>query len=236
MIIFYRISDAGYKKTKPNYITNENCLRNFCGVFQNSTNVIHVIADNVSAETKHMMDKYDKYIHGLEYVSIGHGAGTFNLALDRALKLSGDDIVYFVENDYIHRPEANRVLLEGFNTGAHYVTLYDHPDKYIDGINPFVHGRGEETKVYLSDSCHWKLTNSTTMTFATTLNTLREDQDILRSYIIGTYPHDFEMFCVLRAKGRLLVSSIPGYATHGETRWLAPLTDWSRIAKNEERK
>ena len=28
MKIIYRISDAGYNKVKPDYITNENCLKN----------------------------------------------------------------------------------------------------------------------------------------------------------------------------------------------------------------
>ncbi len=34
----------------------------------------------------------------IEYVSVGHGAGTFNLALDEALQLADDETVYFIEN------------------------------------------------------------------------------------------------------------------------------------------
>ena len=44
----------------------------------------------------------------LNYVSVGHGAGTFNLALDEALTLDDDEIVYFIENDYLHKPNSHK--------------------------------------------------------------------------------------------------------------------------------
>jgi hypothetical protein len=33
----------------------------------------------------------------------------------------------------------------------------------------------------------------------------------------------------LRANNKLLVTPIPGYATHGETAWLSPLINWEKI-------
>jgi len=33
----------------------------------------------------------------------------------------------------------------------------------------------------------------------------------------------------LRENNHILITPIPGYATHGETAWLSPLTDWSKI-------
>ena len=56
MVIIYRISDAGYNKVKPDYISNEACLANAVKHF-NSNNFI-VIADNVSEETYLMVCKY----------------------------------------------------------------------------------------------------------------------------------------------------------------------------------
>ena len=68
------------------------------------------------------------------------------------------------------------------------------------------------------------------MTFAAKVSTLKRVEPILRKHTTGSYPHDFDMFLELRAQNELLVSSIPAYSTHGETKWLAPLVDWSTVS------
>ena len=229
MKIIYRISDAGYNKVKPDYIDNEKCLANAVNVFKDAD--WSIIADNVSEETNNMIQKYKSRNH-INYVSVGHGAGTFNLALDEALNYNDNEIVYFIENDYLHKLESQKILEEGFNLGASFVSLYDHPDKYIDpdrGGNPYCRGGAEDTRVYLTDSCHWKITNSTTMTFATKVSTLKRTEEILRKHTDTTHPNDFNMFLELREKNELLITPIPGYSTHGETNWLSPLTNWKKI-------
>jgi hypothetical protein len=231
MKIIYRISDAGYNKVKPDYINNETCLKNFCNVFFNYIHDILIIADNCSNATIDMINKYIDPVN-IHKVSVGHGAGTFNLALDMALKGNDDEIVYFVENDYLHKLYADKIIQEGFDLGASFVSLYDHPDKYLDplrGGNPYCEGGAEDTRVYLSKSSHWKITNSTTMTFASNVSTLRRVEPTLRKWTTGSYPDDFKMFLELREQNELLITPIPGYSTHGETAWLAPLTNWSNI-------
>jgi hypothetical protein len=230
MKIIYRISDTGYNKIKPSYINNENCLKNATKAFNQAEWLI--IADNISKKTEEMILKYQSNILK---VNVGHGAGTFNLALNEALKYNDNEVIYFIENDYLHKPNSDKILLEGFGLGSDYISLYDCPDKYIDprsGGNPYCEGGAEDTRVYLSESCHWKMTNSTTMTFAAKVKILREDEEILRSFTSDTYPRDFEMFLALRDKGRTLITPIPGYSTHGETAWLSPLNNWNDICNN----
>jgi hypothetical protein len=230
MKIIYRISDSGYNKVKPNYINNENCLKNAVSVFKQAN--WWIIADNLSKSSTEMLEEY---IHPniTDHVSVGHGAGTFNLALDHALTLSDEEVVYFLENDYIHKPGSQKILEEGLELGASFISLYDHPDKYMDpsiGGNPFCEGGAEDTRVYLTKSCHWKITNSTTMTFASKVSTLKRVEPILRKWTQGSYPQDFKMFLELRENNELLVTPIPGYSTHGETAWLSPLTNWKEYA------
>lgn len=226
MHVIYRISEIGYPKNKPNYINNKNCFENALQIFNKAN--WYVIADNVSDETKEYLNSK---VETVKYVSVGHGAGTFNLALDVALNLPSSEIVYFLENDYLHKPGADKVLEDGIELGFDYVTAYDHPDKYLnpfEGGNPFCSGRAEDTRVYLGQYCHFKLTNSTTMTFASSVKTLKEDEEVLRKWTKDTHPYDFQMFMELKQVGRRLASSIPGYSTHGETEFLSPLTDWQK--------
>ena len=223
---YYRFSDAGYDKLKPLYVNNKNCLRNFVQHFGEEKTL--VFADNVSdVNWDQLLNSYP--ITKCERTSLGSSLG-FNNVLDLALKLPPEDAVYFVEGDYLHREGAERLLIEGLELGADYVTLYDHPDKYFDGGNPLIEGDGEITKVFLTKSGHWKLTNSTTMTFAATVKTLRKDELVLRKWTNSKHPHDFDMFMELGDMGRSLISPLPGYSTHGETKWLCPLVDWESVA------
>jgi len=233
MKIIYRISDTGYNKVKPSFINNESCLSNFCEVFKSYINDITIIADNISENTYSMITNLTPSSNIIK-TSIGHGAGTFNLALDKALTFEDDEIVYFVENDYLHKSLSPEIIKEGINLGASFVSLYDHPDKYIDpsiGGNPYCQGGAEDTRVYLTNSTHWKITNSTTMTFAAKVSTLKKVESILRKHTTGSYPDDFKIFLELREQSELLITPIPSYSTHGETAWLAPLVDWSNLTR-----
>lgn len=232
MLIIYRISEesAGYKKVKPNYINNENCLKNALRVFPPRIFKWLIIMDNISNNTYLKLE----YILGdctIKRVSIGNGAGTFNIALDEALK-SEEEYFYFIENDYVHLPNSPMIIQDAFELGADYVNLYDHPDKYLSasqGGNPYIEeDNSEVTKLYLGKYCHFKLNFSATMTFAATKKSLKRDEAILRKWTnIDGYPRDFDMFTELtKQNGQTMLCPIPGCATHGEVAWLAPLPQY----------
>lgn len=234
--IVYRISEAGYSKVKPSYIENRTCFLNACKVFPPSKYEWHVIADTVSDVTRELLESILPESK-IDYVNIANGPGyPFMKVLNYVLENYNDsDVVYFIENDYLHRMNSDKVLLEGTGLGADYVTLYDHPDKYMDpekGGNPYVEDRGEVSRVYLTDTCHWKLTNSTTGTFAAKVKTLKRDYDVINKYANNVHWSDFYMFTELLEKGVSLVSPLPGYSTHGESAWLTPLVDWEIESKN----
>ena len=76
------------------------------------------------------------------------------------------------------------------------------------------------------------MTSSTTMTFASTVRTLKQDEKILRSRTINHHPDDFNMFADLSDLGRSLVSPIPGFSTHGQSDFLSPLVNWEEVVNN----
>lgn len=190
-------------------ITKKDCFLNFIKVF--GTSDLTVIADNSKQDTVKFLKSYTSNIH---LSSLGNSK-SFMYALDMALHNNDDgDTVYLVEDDYLHLGGAEETILEGIQK-ADYVSLYDHPDKYMSpSLNPFVADGGESTKVILTASTHWKFTNSTTMTFAAKVKTLKEDYRFIEPCCNVERPLDFQIFCALLKIGRKLISPIPGQSTH----------------------
>jgi regulator of sigma D len=77
MNIVYRISDNGYSKEKPEYISNEKCLKNLCDVFSDYLSNIHILADKVTDDTFRMIEGCILPSQ-IERTDIGHGALVLN--------------------------------------------------------------------------------------------------------------------------------------------------------------
>ena len=231
--VFYRISDKGRRDGKPDYITLENCLNNFYEHFKNET--IIFIADNCEIETISMINNIVKDANIIE-TKLGNSQ-SFLFTLNTIINSNyhDDSIIYFVEDDYLHLENSVKVMKEGLEK-ADYVTLYDHSDKYgKNSVNPFVKDGGETTTVFKTDSRMWKLTNSTTMTFATKYKTLKEDYSTIIKYLNDKLPDDFYLFQdLINNKLRKLASPLPGLSTHGQNPWLAPLIEWDKVVKKDK--
>jgi hypothetical protein len=163
-----------------------------------------IIADNCNDETVELVKSKDV---PYEVTNLGN-AGSLLHTLKKALELPENELVYFVEDDYLHLPISPKLLEEGARR-AEYLTLYDHPDKYTRCYNG-----GEESKVIKTESRHWRFTISTCMTFATKVGILREDFEVWQKYTSESHPHDHLIFMDLKEKKRRLAVPIPGAACH----------------------
>ena len=231
MNIYYRLSNASYKKNRLLHATKEHCLDNFLSIFGKYN--INLIADNVTEPSLLEFIKSKQSANfKIEYTKLNN-AHAFRHSMRRACKeLKDSELVYFVEDDYLHLPNSDMLLLEGLEI-SNYCCGYDHIDKYINkenGGNPSIEGGGEITRVVLTKSSHWKLTNSTTCTWATKIKTLKEDMEIWEQATVNSYPQDYWAFTqLLETKSRSLITPIPGFSTHTELPWLSPLIDWSNV-------
>lgn len=258
--VIYRISDKGGNAGKdkiPN-ATKLHCLRNALEHFGREN--FHVIADNCSQEILRFLSS-----EGLDFEETHLGnSPSFKYAVSKvASSFNDSDIVYFLEDDYLHLPDSKQLLIEALEI-ADYATLYDHPDQYLcrisshGGAAPLNNRDLHSYRIFLTGHSHWREIPSTTMTFAVQVKTLREDIRILTNNPDSGTPDDFNMFLKLTKrsgiadafnvlprkrsaflilmnnfavfrKKRLLISCIPGRATHCETKWLSPLADWTKI-------
>lgn len=186
---------------------------------------LHILLDGTKDNHHTSLD--GSYV--VEYVG-GSDAASLHYCLNYIQKqnLKDDDVIYIVEDDYLHRPGWEKVLLEAFQTfDVDYVTLYDHPDKYFLPMYDDL-----QSKILHTKSCHWRTTPSTCNTYAAKWKTFKKHWETHIKYCLPENTHDgydHTKFLDLWDQGSNLISSIPGYATHCESPFLSPLFDWSKL-------
>jgi len=197
LFVYYRISDKGRPKEKLPNGDRFSCMQNAIKEF--GAESMHVIADNCSPQTLDFIRSFTEQGITMEETSLGN-SGSFMYMVDKIIQTNKpDDFIYLLEDDYLHLPNSKKVLLEGLEI-ADYVTLYDHPDKYIldkNGGNPFNYKQLQKTKLHLTKSSHWRECNSTTMTFSCKVQTLIDDYKTWEKYTKYSTPQDFNAFCEL---------------------------------------
>jgi hypothetical protein len=207
-------------KQRPDWWDKEKVFQNFKNTFNPETTNYTIIYDEHYGKIENTFLSQEKNTH---IINCGGEAKSFleTLKYLQTQTHNANDIIYFLEDDYVHRPNWNKILIEGFDLGADYVTLYDHGDKYMEFYSEF------RTKILHSKSSHWMATPSTTNTFAVKYSTLIKDLVAHTKYSTNTEPTlDHQKFLELSQKGRVLISSIPGYSTHCQQDLLSPCIDW----------
>jgi hypothetical protein len=204
-------SAASAHKKRPLGFSREACHHNLLNTLDSRANVTYFL--DTAREGDH-------FIKNVPHIAICEGteAGSFLRLLEyiERLDLHPDTIVYLLEDDYLHKEGWIDVLFEGFTLPVDYVTLYDHRDKYT-GYPKLT------SRLFVTESCHWRTTPSTTNTFATRFRTLKEDMAIHRKFSLNRkITADHDKFCCLERKGAMLVSSIPGWSTHAEPEFMSP--------------
>ena len=242
--VLYRAAPGANRKHRPDWFTKWLCLGSFLRAVQQlppgSCELAFFCDGMLPEEVESTMRRFgsvevlDRLGNSKSYLHV------LAKATDAALPAS--DGVYLVEDDYLHLPNALSTLsgtLEAAPSGS-YLTLYDHPDRYelSDDLRP--PGRAVE----LLGSRHWLRVESTNMTFATTVATLRLDRRAHWACARFTnYPHDRALWRTVQGLGgrrpvrwafgrRALFGALPSLATHCDDGMLAPTVDWASEAES----
>jgi hypothetical protein len=225
---FYSKLQEQPSRSRPSWWDKEKVFENFKRTLDPELINYTIIYDEHYGKIE---DTFLKDEEGLVKINEGGEAKSFLKTLEYVDSQNFDDntIIYFLEDDYVHRDNWTQVLIEGFDIKVNekdtvkYITLYDHGDKYSGMYSSLM------SRVLITENSHWRPVPSTTNTFATTFGNLKDDLDIHVKYSTDVEPsNDHIKFLELSQKGKYLASSIPGYSTHCHSEFLSPCIDWEK--------
>ncbi|NGX37183.1 MAG: hypothetical protein K1000chlam2_00336 [Chlamydiae bacterium] len=218
----YYSNASNHKKRDPAF-SHEKCYQNLMQTADfDKVNFTFLLDTHYVKNEPHFIHKQDQF--PVVEMDAGAEGKSFIALLDHVMqkKLSDETILYFVEDDYLHREGWVDILLEGFTLPkADYVTLFDHRDKY-EAYQDL------KSELFHTKSCHFRTTPSTTNTYAMRLKTLKKHLPIHRAFSEGRdISADHDKFLELGNQGATLLSSIPGWSTHAEPVFASPCINWS---------
>ncbi|HSW86041.1 MAG TPA: hypothetical protein VLG49_00920 [Rhabdochlamydiaceae bacterium] len=218
-------SSISQHKIRHRGFTKQLAFENFMHSVGKDAHATFILDTFYPSSEEHFVKKQDTY--PVIEIKEGTEGGSFIRTIDYVaqLDLHPETIIYFLEDDYVHRDGWIDILREGFSIpNIDYVTLYDHKDKYLPSYAEL------ESKIFHTASCHWRTTPSTTNTFAVKFKTLLQHLDVHKEFSLNRkITADHAKFCKLGELGATLISSIPGWSTHMEPEFASPCTDWQKM-------
>lgn len=230
-----KFSNLSANKSRPSFFSREKCFKNLVNTIGDDKRVkLHLLFDGDI--TGHFLSEYF-CLENLVMLKSGSGAKSFVDAVNYAVGIGKPgDIIYFLEDDYLHKYKWVDILLEGMTISpTAYVSLYDAFDKYYMALPPSIKPmytmyENYQSKMTTTKSSHWRSACSTTDTFAMSYEQVVATKEAL-IYFSSLAPHslDHQRGLFLNSKGYQLWTCIPGYSTHMEPDYMSPVIDWECI-------
>ena len=219
--IYYRHASNCIVRNRPSWFTFEKCWENLLKTIDGKDNINLTLALDGNVEddfTKNYQDKFELF-------STNHGSSLLSyrdlLKHIQNTKMDKNDLIYFVENDYLHLDNWVDKVIDLFlcYESLNYVSLYDHNDKYMPMYDNLA------SKIITSKTHHWRTTPSTCGTFIITRDMFDKDYDVWESAV-----GDHNTFMYLnQERQRYVLTPIPGLATHCMEGLLSPTIKWETI-------
>ena len=148
-------------------------------------------------------------------------------SLDLSKKL--DDLIYFVEDDYIHELNSISEMILTYERIASQISneLILCPTDY-----PYLYTKTENTNIFLGEKSHWRKINETLCTFLTSKQIVEKHwAKLINMCEFEHYPFESPLHEIY--KEELCLSPIPSIAIHctniNSIYGLSPNKDWKKI-------
>ena len=140
-----------------------------------------------------------------------------------------NDLIYFVEDDYIHEIDS---ITEMLFTYERITSLIDKEIIICPTDYPYLYTQAESTKIYLGEKYHWRKINETLCTFLTSKQIVDKHwEKFLSMCTFEHYPFESPLHEIY--KKELCISPIPSIAIHctniNSIYGLSPNKDWKKI-------
>lgn len=226
---------------RPEWFDYEKCFLNLIKTMDPDRCTLNVIFDG-DPKGHYLENALDKIT--LHEVDCG-GERNTEMAFKTAQKddnIDENDLIYILENDYAHRDGWVDATLDlcDVSGGGHYISLFDHNDKYIfcmsqkqiqqlrsQGVVVEDHWglyRDLQSKIYATNYCHWREVPNTCGSFILHKKIFDLDLDVHTSG-----EADNTRFGKLtKERGRKILTPMPGYSTHCQVPFLSPVVSWEK--------
>tara|TARA_B100000965_G_scaffold391271_1_gene399124 strand:+ start:490 stop:1518 length:1029 start_codon:yes stop_codon:yes gene_type:complete len=144
-------------------------------------------------------------------------------------KENSSDLVYFVEDDYIHEESA---ISEMIITYERMASLTNKELILCPADYPYLYTKAESTQIYLGEKYHWRKINETLCTFLTSKKIVEKHWKKLTSMCeFEHYPFESPLHKIYEEE--LCISPIPSLAIHctnvNSVFGLSPNVDWKKL-------
>tara|TARA_B110000259_G_scaffold143552_1_gene161693 strand:- start:9 stop:1037 length:1029 start_codon:yes stop_codon:yes gene_type:complete len=218
-------SSFDIKITVIDHNSSDDNLKKITNLLKNSTlpfNLLNLDLAEFDSKIKKINAKNEK-------VSLNQISNMSNIYKSLLQSRTSNDLIYFVEDDYIHELDSITEMLFTYERIASLTNkeLVICPTDY-----PYLYVQAENTNIYLGEKYHWRKINETLCTFLTSKQIVDKHwEKFLSMCTFEHYPFESPLHEIY--KENLCISPIPSIAIHctniNSIYGLSPNKDWKRI-------
>ena len=216
-------------------VVDYNSSKNDIDQMKKQLNKSHFKNSIISLNLDEFRDKIKKINEEKKEVTLNQMSNMSNIHKSLLIaKSQCKDLVYFVEDDYLHSQEAIGEMIFTYERISSQINreLILCPTDY-----PYLYTKIDQTNIFLGSTKHWRAVGETLCTFLTSANILQKYWDKFISMCqFEHYPFEQPLHDIY--KSEYCLSPIPSLAIHftniNSVYGLSPTIDWEKVWKENE--